>query len=132
VATIQEVLYTKLMAYAPLTAIVGDRIFAKRAEQGVQQPFVIYQRVGGPTDGISMGNAPAWDKPRIQVSCFATGYLQVAQMTKVVRAALRTMVDAASDPPIDNVEVESQGPELYEDDTKLHHHPVDATVTYRE
>jgi uncharacterized protein DUF3168 len=131
-AIIQEVLDAKLLAYAPLTAIVGDRIYPKRAPQGVTQPFVIYQRVGGPVDGISMGNAKAWDKPRIQVSCFATGYTATARLAQVVRAALRTMVDPASDPPIDNIEIESQGPELYEEDTKLHHHPVDATVTYRE
>jgi uncharacterized protein DUF3168 len=129
---IQEVLNAKLLAYAPLTALVGDRIYPKRAPQGAVEPFVIYQRVGGPTDGISMGNAKAWDKPRIQVSCFATRYEMAGRLTKIVRAALRTMVDPASDPPIDNIVIEFGGPELYEEDTKLHHHPVDATVTYRE
>lgn len=94
--SIEEIVYLATQGNAPLTAIVGDRVFPAKAPAGAAKPYVTFSRVSTvPTpvhDGIS-----ALDDVLIQFSCWADTYAGAHDLAVAVRAALDDVI--TSNPP---------------------------------
>jgi hypothetical protein len=86
---IEETLYTTLKNHAGTAALVGLRIYPRRAPQGATFPHLVYNRVSGARvtnlDGDSIEN------PRIQLDCWAESYNGAKSLAAQVEAAMRGM-----------------------------------------
>jgi len=79
-------LFALLSQAAPVTALVGPRIYPLRAPEGQPRPYVLYQLISRVPDG-----APAChfgDVARVQLSLFADSYAQVSALAAACRAVL--------------------------------------------
>ena len=68
-----EDFYTRLTTYPGLTALISDRIWPVEAEQGVKEPYCVYEQVSGGRR-YSHGGYSNLQRPRMQVSCYADTY----------------------------------------------------------
>jgi hypothetical protein len=120
----------KLQQNAAVTALVAQRIYPKRLQQGTAFPAITYFKVADVPE-YAMGNAPFMSSNRLQLSCWSKSYLEAVNLVKAIKTAMRGMTDPNTTPPILNVLAE-EGPELWEPDTLLHHHPVDLVIEVGE
>ncbi len=110
-----------LTSYAPLAALVGDRIYGGIASQTVEVPFVVTTKVFGGLNYTHCG--PTLSSQRMQISCYAQSYAGAEAVAKQVKSALhawqyKSFIEDAGD--------------NYEDDTKLHAVLVNATIWIKE
>ena len=84
---IEQDLRTYLLAQAPVSALIGTRIFPLRLPQGVTLPAVTYQRISG-VPVISHDGASDLARARIQVDCWAASYAAMAGLAMAIRTAL--------------------------------------------
>lgn len=108
----------RLNGYAGLTAIIGaSKVFRGVVPQGTVAPYCVVKQVSD-LRSYTFGGASGLDRPRIQISCFSLSYGQAKAMAVQVVAALEgwSGVQAA---------LKQNEIDLYEQDTKLHHVPVD-------
>ena len=125
--TIEEILHARLIASAPVTAIVGQRIYPMTLPQGFTPPAITYFLATGVL-GLTMGIALPTDEPHLQFSCWAKSYGQAKQLAAAVRAALNGYVDLTTNPQVNAVVARSNGPDFFEPDTALYHMPLDVSV----
>lgn len=120
---IETALYSRLTTYAPLEALISTRVYAVAPPQDVVLPYCVCSKVSNQRQ-YSHDGYSSLQRPRIQVSCFATGYLIAKQIAEQVIAALESW------PGADNVQAAFMENEidLYEQDTKLYHVPVDFLI----
>jgi hypothetical protein len=91
--TLEEAIYARLSADAPLAALVGTRIYPVEAPQGVARPYVVHSR----QDTVNMarlGPSPRgpWDRVDLAVMAFA----DTAEAARAVAAAVRDALDGFS------------------------------------
>lgn len=83
---IEERLVAALEAAPDVAALVGDRIYPHVHEQGAGFPSLTYFRVSTATEATLDGQGP--DRPRMQIDCWAWGYLEARRLAKAVRLAM--------------------------------------------
>ena len=115
--------YKYLSQYAGLTALVGDRIYPMILPQDAVLPAVTCEKISGQRINTKFGPA-GLVRARIQVSCWAKGYLVAKQVAEQVRLALAGF-------PGGTVYLENEV-DLYEEGTGIYHVPVDFTIWYEE
>lgn len=80
-----EVIYERL-ANNGASALVGTRIYPKRAPHGVSMPLVVYEQVSGVREQDHDGGGLA--RPRFTVKSYARNYRQTKALAALVRADL--------------------------------------------
>lgn len=112
---IEKGLLTHLKADTPTVALVADRIWAILAPYDVSQPYITYQKISEPEDYHHGGRSMF--RPRIQINCYSTTYLDVKNLETAVRNALagytgtydsKTVYSAFIDNAIDGYETETK------------------------
>lgn len=89
-AQIEEAISALLRAYAPLTALVGQRIFPNVLREGTEHPAIAFFRVSGARLHSLTGRS-GLATARMQFDCFAKGvqgYSDVKRVGNQVRRAL--------------------------------------------
>ncbi len=85
---IEQALHTELAGATGLTALVGERIYFRKAPQDVSKPYLVFFKVSAPRehshDGASGLVASRW-----QFSCFATSYKEAKDVVQQVQAELQ-------------------------------------------
>jgi hypothetical protein len=87
-ATMSDVLYTRLAAVGAVTALVNTRIYPVERTQGAANPSITYRRVTAPKVS-AMGDDTGLTTPRYQVDCYADTYREVEDLSEAVRGALQ-------------------------------------------
>lgn len=94
-AHLESKIFSLLTANTAVKAIVADRVFPTALKQGCRLPAVSYQRISGNHDLDLDGNS-GLEQPRIQVDCWALGYVQAKDLAKAVRTAMTSATIAAN------------------------------------
>lgn len=81
-----EILRTTLLAHAPLTALVGQRVALGAASEGWAMPWVIYTRTHEYERGLD-GSILA-DHITVEVQCWALRAVQAAEVAAAAASAL--------------------------------------------
>lgn len=119
---IESALYTRLSTYAPLTALVGTRIYPLVAPQGTTLPYCVYRKVSPGRQYTLDGYAI--ERPRMQVSCYGATYGQAKGVAVQVTAAVESWAAVGFGWQVGEVD-------LHEKDTGLYHVPVDFFIWYK-
>ncbi|WP_330114077.1 DUF3168 domain-containing protein [Pseudomonas sp. JS3066] len=108
-----------LLAHAPLTALVQQKVAALIAPEGTQPPYVTYQLITGTRQG-SMSTQGSLRNARMQLLCFARSYGEAKQVAQAVQDAVEDSTQ---------FEVVFNGDQdLYEPDTKLQYVVLDYSI----
>lgn len=75
-----------------LADLAGGRVFPLVADEGVETPYIVVQRVGGSPINFLTGEAPDRQSNRFQVSVWAKSALEAEEVGKQVEAAIRAAV----------------------------------------
>lgn len=130
---IEKELYALLSTDEAIASRVGSRIYPVRRPQDSELPAITYFLVtgrGGHThdgpDGLKhpLFQFSIWTKTREGVD----GYLEGIEIAALVRRRL----DGLKLGIIEGIFLENEGPDLYEDDTEIHHRPLDFRVHHSE
>lgn len=118
---VRETLFTELKKGVPL---VGNRVYAGHvAKNNVETPYIVFFIVSKQTDNTHGGESGLY-LYRIQVSCYAYKYEDVASVAEEVQETLRNIEG------VDDVSATFDAAEqdLFEEDTGLYHIPVDFMI----
>lgn len=99
-ATIEEVIYAKLTGYAPLAALVGERVYRIQLPQRATLPALTYRRVSTAAYPTRDETHASLERPRFQFNCWGGSYRSAREVAQELRAALATM-EQASNPRVD-------------------------------
>lgn len=84
-----EALSARLAAAAPVTAIVGTRIYWNQRPQGTEVPAVVLNYAGGTEEESLESDAADYAETNIRADCFGQSGLQSKQLAIAVRNALK-------------------------------------------
>lgn len=76
-----------------LQDLAGGRVFPVVADEGVETPYIVVQRVGGTPMNLLTGENPERKSHRVQVSVWAADAVEAEQVAAQVEAAMRLAVD---------------------------------------
>jgi len=120
--SVEQALYDRLTGYAGLIALVGDKIYAVTAPQGIIAPFVVFQKIS-PGRKYAMGGYVGIQETRFQISCFADNYETNKNIAGQVTAALESWTGAT-------VYQEGES-DIFEKETERYHIPLDYKIWYQ-
>jgi hypothetical protein len=119
-----EAVLAELAKDATVTALVGTSVFPQAAPEGEQPPHVVLSVVSDvPENSFTGTEADRTRSIRLQVDCYAKGYIKVHQVADAVAAVL----GALARPDLSAVREISR--DLYDDPTQLHRVSSDFSVT---
>lgn len=75
--------------FSALKDLVDDRVYPDVAPPGVQEPYIVYQCVGGKATNFLGGETPSKTNARVQVSVWSLSRLQTSALVKQVEQAMR-------------------------------------------
>lgn len=116
---IESDLRAALLAAAPLTALVGQRVAAGVMPEGESRPYVTFALVGGQRAG-SLVAPGTLRNARMQISCWSPSYAQAKQIAQAAQDAVEASVlfDA----------IFNGDQDLYDPTTKLHYVALDYSI----
>ena len=114
----ETALYSRLSSQ--LSSAVGTRIYPLVAPQKTTLPYLTYSKVSAVKQYTHSGSA-SLSNDRIQISVFSTGYLAGKTIAGAVVTALEGWSTAQA-------VFKANELDLYEDETKVFHIPVDFRV----
>lgn len=127
---IEQAIYTRLGAFAGLTALVSTRIYPALLPQDPVYPAVTYTTISA--ERVSaMGADPGVARRRMQVSAWGATFTSASDVAEQVRAALQRHRGTADGTEILDIYVENTL-DLYDDLAKVHQVVTDLDVVYRE
>ena len=100
--------------------LVSNRVYAVKAPQGVDKPYIVYSKVSNQREYSHDGFADL-SRARMQVSCYADSYGSAKQVAEEVISTLEGW---------ENVSFLVNEQDLYEEDTGIYHVPVDFFIWY--
>lgn len=118
-----QALYTFLSTYAPLTALVGTRIYPGMAPSSAIFPYVTLQDLSVESHYHLEGASGTHDT-LVQVDCWALSALESRNIAKVIRLSMDGLQAAWSTLEIDGVFIDSEldAPELAADGSERMFH----------
>jgi hypothetical protein len=126
VKAIQQAVFEALAGYAGLSQLVGARVYADVAKQGVSRPYVVWQEISTTEVNDLSGSAETsgTHNYRIQVTFWAVDATRAREGNKQVKLA---MIAASG---IKSLAIDTRALP-YEPDTKLHGMQTDFSVWIR-
>jgi hypothetical protein len=134
--SLESVLYSRMTGWAPLTALVDDRIYRIRAPQPVIVPFVTHERISADRFA-AMEASPDTPRPeeplntRIQIDCWAASDDDVREIAHAVIGAFESWLDPGSNPEIFGAEIENDQ-DKYDADADLYRAIIDVMISHRQ
>ena len=125
-------IYQRLVAYEPLTALVGTRVYPSRAPDGAQVPYVVYSDQA-PVDQVpDLAGVGTLAQTRVQTEAWALTATQAKQVGDAVQGALRGFTGTIAGVSIQHITLDG-GFDDYDDEAKpilyrrlrdflIHHH----------
>ncbi len=98
-----------LVADPTVSALVGTRVYPLVLPQGVAYPAIRYQRIDTPRT-YSKAGYEGDSRPRLQIDCWATGYMDAKRLAEAVRAAMERYPHAVCEDEQDGYEPEPAPP----------------------
>ena len=83
--TIEDALQAHILASSEITALIGNRVFADEAPQGVATPFIVFQRIS--TANTRALQRVVAQRVRMQIDCWGDRKAQVLALTRFLRAS---------------------------------------------
>lgn len=108
-------LYSALTNDSGVIALVGTRIYPNRVPLGTVYPAIGYGMIASGLNGSNN-----CQQSRLQVDIFGSTY----SGAKAVRDAVLTLVNSLQNWAY------VQGPDIYEDDTQVHHQNIDVIISH--
>lgn len=121
---VEYVVRDKLLADAIIRGMVADRCYPMKRPAASGFPCMTYSVGSDPLVWGIMGDT------RMQVSCFAMTYDEARVLSLRVRAVLDEMTADEQGIEIPGIDTDLPGMRTHEPDTGVHHHAIDALVTY--
>lgn len=121
----------RLLALTELTAITGTRIYRGGRlprDQSLQPPHVIIWQLSKIRHYDHAGYA-GLTEATLQISCFSRDPDEADTMARIVRQSMEAW--PGEGPAIDSVFIEDES-DLYEQETLIHHVPLDVNISYHE
>lgn len=123
-----SLIFSRLSAFAPLVAIVGNRIYPRLADQGAAVPLVVFSQISG-TQELAFGADPLLRRDRWSFSCWGNTYDEgIAVATEVLNALERYRT--VGPPIVQDVFVLDRGTDLYDDAVKRFYRVVDLEIIH--
>lgn len=111
---VEAELFTRLKDDAGVSALVGTRIYPKKAPQNVQTPYIIFHVISD-IDKQCVGGAIYQNDTRIQIDCWSLSYAEVKNLKVAVKSSLIGFKSAYEIYSMDD----------YEPETKLYRELID-------
>ena len=118
--------YQRLLTYPGLTALIGDRVYAVTADDEATAPYCVYEQVSG-GKRYTHGGYAGLQRPRMQVTCYASTYEVAKDISVQVTAAMESWPAASV---LVGSAFQQNEIDLYDNDTGLYIVPVDFFITY--
>jgi hypothetical protein len=116
----EEALIALLLAYAPLTALIGTspnaRLYWVRAAQGAAKPYVTLQIISRIPDMTHAG-ANGLNTARLQVDCYGLTYLNAKSAARAVETRLSGYRGTSSGIIFDGIFKDSERDQYESDDS---------------
>jgi len=131
--TIEQALHTKLAGTAALTALVGERIYFRKAPQDVLKPYLVFFKVSAPREHSHDG-ASGLAVTRWQFSTFAETYKGAKDVTQQIQAALQGFsgVMGGDGGVFIGASLYVDENDYYESDSRLFHIAADYRIWHEE
>lgn len=129
--TIEAAVFQLLADSAAVGAICGDRIYPVQVPQGATLPCVTYGRVSA-ARWSAMGTDTGLVEKRFQVSCWAETYARANALAEAVRGALQRRRGTIDGVVIQDIFLDGDGPETWEDEVGAYQALADYRVIYEE
>ena len=127
-----DAIVTRLEAHAGTAALVAERIYAVRAEQGATPPLIVYQVISE-TRPSAMGSDTGNVRARVQIDSYAADYDAARALSEQVRAALQRYSATVASVQIDDIQLDDDsGEDTFEDEVELYRVRQDYLIWYRE
>lgn len=110
--TIEDIL-ANLRVYAPLTALIGNRIYYVRMPQNPTYPLVVWERISSPAINTMEGYST--HKNHVSFKCYSDDTIEVRNTAEALLEGLAKIL----------IEIEDAGRDLYDDDVKVFFIPID-------
>lgn len=127
----EAAIYSRLTAYAGLTALVSTRISPLMLPEKTAFPAVSFFLVSR-SKFPGMGSDGALTRARIQVDCWGASYKSAKDVATQVRGALNRYRGTSGGVTVQEIMIESEGPDLFEDETGIYHVPMDFMMFFEE
>lgn len=98
--TFEADLKSHLGADGTIAGLVGDRIFPAVIPQGKAVPAITYQAISGQPQTDLSGDDGQMVNYRMQLNCWAEGYLTAKQLAEAVRTRLKTAASSFKAVPL--------------------------------
>lgn len=132
--------YLLTQASAVTTIIPAARIMAGDAPLNTAKPLILVTQISSvPFNLLRINETNKMHSDRVQVSFIfngplatvtGTGYPGVAAMAKLVLAACPSQRGTVNSIAVDSITPDSEGPDLYDDDTKMYSRSLDFIVKW--
>lgn len=110
---VEAAITARLLATAPLTALVGTRIYPSKAKQDGARPYLVYDLQGGSVLGTHDGG-PSLRDGRLSFSVTANTYAETKAVTQALRGALLGLKEELSGVQV-SVHTTYEDEDLYDD-----------------
>jgi hypothetical protein len=123
-----------LLSHAPVTAIVGTRVFPERRPQGTDLPCVTYTRIGGSSiQSLDTRDTLAW--AQYQVEAWAKDYATAEALAKEIRDRLGLFRGTIDSVKVQGIRIELAQQDTFDpppsaDDVGVYHISQDYTLFY--
>lgn len=124
-------LFAHFSADPGLAPLTSDRVYNRRAPQGVVVPFLVWRRVTVERYA-GMGGSARVVNSRIQIEAFAADEDGVEALAQAVVDSLDGWTDPDSDPEVFGTSTADDQEDSYDDTTGLYFVTIDVTVSHRE
>ena len=132
-ADFEDGLFEQVTGDAAVSAVIGTNLYRGRAPQETTTPYAVYTTVFNDT-GMSMASVSGLADRLVQISLFGPAIDTLEDLAESVRLSLANL--RGEKLGTTNVRVWVSAfklePELYEDDTKLFHLPLQIAISHTE
>lgn len=127
--TVKADLYARLIGFAGLAALVGNRVYPQTIRQGDALPAISYQRVST-TRPSAMGQDIGIARSRFHIDVWARDFDEGKAIATQLLAALQRYRGTGTVEILVVFSLEEI--DLYESETEIYHQALDFEINYRE
>ena len=129
----EHVIYTLITGAAPVTALIGSRIYPSRLPQNTAMPAIAYQLISGvELDPIDAQAGYQIMRSRVQVTAMGKNYSDVKNILEAVRIACNYKSGLIGGYQVLSITRDSIGPDLRDDDLSIYIQSIDFMVMHYE
>lgn len=128
-----KVIRALLLAHAPVTSIVGKKVFAGVIDQGVALPALAVREISrSERKTASLNESTVMVTSRVQVSVLANTYPELKALLQATKLSAGSHTGTIAGVSVRAVTREAVGPEMSNDDAKIFEQSRDFMVVFQE